>query len=93
MHLVLRCLPETSRRASVEPTDEDKEWFPELAGSDWLVRSRALCNATSKMKASSSQYLSQRSFVTLKLFSVLDDDRKNTIEVSAIHDDPGYRPD
>ena len=27
----------------------------------------------------------------LKLFSVLDDDKRNALEITAIHDEPGYR--
>ncbi|MCZ8498320.1 SpoVR family protein [Vibrio lentus] len=42
------------------------------------------------MKALSANIFSPKIIRDL-LFSVLDDDRKNTIEVSAIHDDPGYR--
>ena len=78
------------RRICEEPTDEDKEWFPELAGSDWL---EAVHFAMHNFKDESfiSQYLSPKIIRDFKLFSVLDDDRKNTIEVSAIHDDPGYR--
>ncbi|CDT94429.1 conserved hypothetical protein [Vibrio coralliirubri] len=78
------------RRICEEPTDEDREWFPDLAGSDWL---EAVHFAMHNFKDESfiSQYLSPKIIRDFKLFSVLDDDRKNTIEVSAIHDDPGYR--
>lgn len=78
------------RRICEEPTDEDKEWFPDLAGSDWLD---AVHFAMHNFKDESfiAQYLSPKLIRDFKLFSVLDDDRKNFIEVSAIHDDPGYR--
>ncbi len=78
------------RRICENPTDEDKEWFPDLAGSDWLD---SLHFAMHNFKDESfiSQYLSPKLIRDFKLFSVLDDDRKNFIEVSHIHDDPGYR--
>ena len=78
------------RRICEEPTDEDKEWFPNLAGTDWL---EAVHFAMKNFKDESfiSQYLSPKVMRDFKLFSIVDDDRKNYIEVSAIHDDSGYR--
>ncbi|EFP96293.1 SpoVR family protein [Vibrio caribbeanicus] len=77
------------RRICEEPTDEDKEWFPNLAGTDWLG---AVHFAMKNFKDESfiSQYLSPKVMRDFKLFSIVDDDRKNYIEVSAIHDDSGY---
>ncbi len=78
------------RRICEEPTDEDKEWFPDLAGTDWL---EAVHFAMQNFKDESfiSQYLSPKLMRDFKLFAIVDDDRKNYIEVSAIHDDIGYR--
>lgn len=78
------------KRICEQPTDEDREWFPEIAGSDWLD---TLHFAMQNFKDESfiSQYLSPKLMREFKLFSVLDDDRKNFIEVSAIHDEVGYR--
>ncbi len=78
------------RRICEEPTEEDREWFPELAGSDWL---EAVHFAMHNFKDESfiSQYLSPKLIRDFKLFSIVDDDRKNYIEVSHIHDDAGYR--
>jgi spore cortex formation protein SpoVR/YcgB (stage V sporulation) len=78
------------QRICQDPTDEDKEWFPDLAGSDWLD---ALHFAMHNFKDESfiSQYLSPKVIRDFKLFAITDDDRKNHIEVSAIHDDIGYR--
>ncbi|KOO16800.1 SpoVR family protein [Vibrio xuii] len=78
------------RRICEEPTDEDREWFPDLAGSDWL---EAVHFAMKNFKDESfiSQYLSPKLMRDFKLFAIVDDDRKNYIEVSAIHDDSGYR--
>ncbi|MBF4334849.1 SpoVR family protein [Vibrio anguillarum] len=77
------------KRICEEPTDEDREWFPELAGTEWLD---ALHFAMHNFKDESfiSQYLSPKVMRDFKLFAIVDDDRKNFIEVSAIHDDIGY---
>ncbi|GIU25791.1 SpoVR family protein [Shewanella schlegeliana] len=78
------------RRICENPTDEDRQWFPEIAGSDWLT---TLHFAMENFKDESfiSQYLSPNIIRQFKLFSVLDDDRKNHISVSAIHDEEGYK--
>ncbi|OBT13961.1 SpoVR family protein [Vibrio sp. UCD-FRSSP16_10] len=78
------------RRICEQPTDEDKEWFPELAGSDWLT---SLHFAMQNFKDESfiSQYLSPKLIREFKLFSIKDNDRKNYIEIGAIHDEMGYK--
>jgi stage V sporulation protein R len=50
------------KRICEEPTAEDREWFPEIAGKPWL-----------------------------RLFAIVDDERQTELEVSAIHDEGGYR--
>jgi spore cortex formation protein SpoVR/YcgB (stage V sporulation) len=78
------------RRICESPTDEDRYWFPELAGSDWL---RGLDFAMRNFKDESfiAQYLSPKVIRDLKLFSVLDDDAQEQLEITAIHDERGYR--
>jgi len=78
------------RRICEQPTDEDRQWFPEFAGSDWL---KTLDFAMRNFKDESfiGQFLSPRLIRDLRLFSVLDDDSQPELEISAIHDEPGYR--
>ncbi|RZV57614.1 MAG: SpoVR family protein, partial [Pseudomonadales bacterium] len=78
------------RRICEAPTEEDKRWFPEFAGSDWLD---TLHFAMRNFKDESfiQQYLSPKVIRDLKLFCALDDDEQSTIEIMAIHDDSGYR--
>ncbi|SDG74229.1 Stage V sporulation protein SpoVR/YcgB, involved in spore cortex formation [Vibrio xiamenensis] len=78
------------RRICEEPTDEDREWFPELAGSDWL-ESLHFAMRNFKDESFISQYLSPKIIRDFKLFSIVDDDHKNFIEVSAIHNESGYK--
>ncbi|HMY98973.1 MAG TPA: SpoVR family protein, partial [Burkholderiaceae bacterium] len=72
------------------PTEEDRRWFPGLAGSPWLP---ALDHAMRNYKDESfiGQYLSPKLMRDLRLFAILDDDKKSEIEVAAIHDESGYR--
>lgn len=78
------------RRICEEPTGEDREWFPELAGSDWR---QALDFAMRNFKDESfiAQYLSPKLMRDFRLFALSDDDGRATLRVDAIHDDQGYR--
>lgn len=78
------------RRICEEPTEEDKYWFPDIAGSDWL---ETLHFAMQNFKDESfiSQYLSPTMIRKFKLFGVLDDESKDHLSISAIHDEQGYR--
>jgi stage V sporulation protein R len=78
------------RRMCEQPTDEDRLWFPDIAGSDWR---KTLDFAMRNFKDESfiAQYLSPRLMRDLKLFAVLDDDRRRRLEITAIHNDAGYR--
>jgi spore cortex formation protein SpoVR/YcgB (stage V sporulation) len=78
------------RRICEHPTEEDKEWFPDIAGSDWLD---TLHFAMQNFKDESFvlQYLSPKLMRDLKLFSIMDDERKMHISIDAIHDETGYR--
>ena len=73
-----------------KPTDEDRAWFPDIAGSDWLT---TLDHAMRNFKDESfiGQYLSPKLMRELRLFAIVDDERQSELEVSAIHDDAGYR--
>jgi stage V sporulation protein R len=78
------------RRICEEPTDEDRYWFPDIAGGDWL---KVLDFAMRNFKDESfiAQYLSPRLMREFHLFAIRDDDREDTLEVTAIHEEAGYR--
>ncbi len=78
------------RRICEHPTDEDRHWFPDLAGSDW-IKSLDFAMRNFKDESFIAQYLSPKLIRDLKLFAVLDDDADNQLEISAIHDERGYR--
>lgn len=78
------------RRICENPTAEDRDWFPDIAGSDWK---KTLDFAMRNFKDESFilQFLSPKLMRDLKLFNILDDDRREDIEVTAIHDEMGYQ--
>jgi stage V sporulation protein R len=78
------------RRICEAPTDEDREWFPSIAGSDWK---KTLDFAMRNFKDESfiAQYLSPKLIRDFRFFAVLDDDRNEKLAISAIHDESGYR--
>ncbi|GAA5187408.1 SpoVR family protein [Ferrimonas gelatinilytica] len=78
------------RRICEDPDDEDREWFPDLAGTDWLDAVH-FAMANFKDESFIAQYLSPRLMRQFRLFHIRDDDRKNYLEVGAIHDETGYR--
>ncbi len=71
------------------PTDEDRAWFPDVAGAPWLP---TLDHAMRNFKDESfiGQYLSPRLMREMRLFAIHDDEAERDLEVSAIHDDAGY---
>lgn len=78
------------RRVCEAPTDEDKEWFPEIAGGDWLDVLK-IAMRDFKDESFIQQFLGPKVMRELKLFGVIDDDQEDHIAVEAIHDEGGYR--
>lgn len=79
------------KRICENPTDEDREWFPNFAGSDdWRG---VLKDAWENYRDESFilQFLSPELIRKLKLFVITDDDREEELLVSHIHNEPGYR--
>lgn len=78
------------RRICENPTAEDKKWFPDFAGSNWL---ETLHFAMQNFKDESFilQFLSPKLIRDFKLFSVLDDETRKELEITHIHDEEGYK--
>ena len=78
------------RRVCEDPDDEDREWFPDIAGGDWL---EVLPAAMRDFKDESFvlQFLGPKVMRDMRLFGVVDDDSEDELEVAAIHDYAGYR--
>ena len=78
------------RRVCENPTEEDRAWFPDHAGSDWRTTfDFAMQNF--KDESFIAQYLSPRVMRDFRFFAVQDDDAKDKLTIGAIHDDQGYR--
>jgi spore cortex formation protein SpoVR/YcgB (stage V sporulation) len=78
------------RRICDEPTAEDREWFPDIAGAPWRdVLSHAMRDF--KDESFVLQFLSPKVMRDMHLFAIVDDDRESAYEVTAIHDTSGYR--
>ena len=77
------------KRICEHPTEEDRRWFPDVAGSDWLPTfDHAMRNF--KDESFIGQFLSPALMREMRLFSIVDDEKENELEVAAIHDDAGY---
>jgi stage V sporulation protein R len=78
------------RRVCENPTDEDREWLPDVAGAPWLD---VLHTAMRDFKDESFilQFLTPKVIRDLRLFGIIDDDQEEEYEVAAIHDASGYR--
>jgi len=78
------------KRICETPTEEDKEWMPQLIGKDW--RKEILYAATNFRDDSFvAQYLSPKVIRDMKLFAVRDNDEEKDLEISGIHDETGYK--
>ena len=78
------------RRICEEPTEEDRAWFPDIAGSEWR-KTFDFAMHNFKDESFIAQYLSPRLMREFRFFSVLDDDARKTLGIQSIHDDSGFR--
>ena len=79
------------QRICVDPTDEDREWFPEMAGSgDWRAVLRDVW-ANYRDEFFVRQFLSPRLIRQFRLFALSDKASEPNVTVEAIHDAEGYR--
>jgi len=78
------------RRICENPTEEDRLYFPEIVGSNWLDTVHfAMKNF--KDESFISQYLSPKLIRDFKLFHIHDDSDNNYVEIAAIHNEQGYK--
>lgn len=78
------------KRMCQNPTEEDKQYFPYIAGNDdWLS---VIKGAMEDFKDESfiEQYLSPKVIRDFDMFAVRDDSNKDYQEVTAIHETNGY---
>jgi stage V sporulation protein R len=78
-------------RICTSPTEEDREWFPAIAGSNDPMEVLRDVWANYRDESFILQFLSPRLIRHLRLFNVLDDANQPNLRVEAIHDERGYR--
>jgi stage V sporulation protein R len=78
------------KRICEAPTDEDRAWFPDIAGGDWhKVLDFAMRNY--KDESFIGQFLSPRLMREFHLFAVADHQDEDELTVDAIHNEQGFR--
>ncbi len=78
------------RRICETPTAEDRAWFPDIAGGDWLkVLDFAMRNY--KDESFIGQFLSPHLMREFHFFAIADREGEENYTVDAIHDEHGYR--
>jgi spore cortex formation protein SpoVR/YcgB (stage V sporulation) len=78
-------------RICTKPTDEDREWMPDIAGNGDPYGTLREIWANFRDESFVSQYLSPRCIRDFGLFDVKDDEEEDEMQVAAIHDERGYR--
>lgn len=79
------------KRICEDPEDEDREWFPDIAGcGDWR---RVLKDAWANYRDESFilQFLSPKLMRDFRLFAIHDEEGESFVEVAGIHNSEGYR--
>jgi stage V sporulation protein R len=79
------------KRICEDPKDEDREFFPEIAGCGEPYRVLRDAWANYRDESFILQYLSPAVIRQFRLFQVGDDASKPALKVEAIHDEVGYR--
>ncbi|HEY0958717.1 MAG TPA: SpoVR family protein [Novosphingobium sp.] len=78
-------------RICVEPTEEDRVWFPDIAGGGDVEGTLKTIWANYRDESFISQFLSPRLMRKWRLFKVGDREKEASMRVDAIHDERGYR--
>src|SRR5580704_14342935 len=79
-------------RVVSNPEDEDREWFPDIAGTGDVMAVLRDVWANYRDESFISQFLSPRLMRHLRMFHLHDDPNERAgVKVDAIHDERGYR--
>jgi stage V sporulation protein R len=79
------------KRICTNPTGEDREWFPDIAGNGDPYGTLRYAWANYRDESFVLQYLSPEMMRQFRLFHVADNTEEPVMRVAAIHDDTGYR--
>lgn len=79
------------QRICTEPTDEDRYWFPDIAGNGDFVGTWKEAWANYRDESFVLQFLSPHLIRQMRLFRFRNDSEEPYVEVDAIHDEAGYQ--
>lgn len=78
------------KRICESPTDEDKKWFPNLIGKNWVDEFNYIVQ-NFKDDSFVLQYLSPKVIRDMKLFVIDDKESESEYKVDCIHNESGYK--
>ena len=78
-------------RIVTNPEQEDREWFPDIAGTGDAMAVLRDVWANYRDESFISQFLSPKLMRQLRMFHLHDDPKEANIRVDAIHNERGYR--
>ncbi len=79
------------QRICIEPTDEDRAWFPAFAGNNDPFGTLREAWANYRDESFVLQYLSPKVMRDFHLFALRDEAKDPAVRITAIHDEQGYR--
>jgi len=79
------------KRMSLNPTEEDKKWFPDIAGKGNWAEVFRYAVENFKDESLILQYLSPKVMRDMKLFLIDDNQDEDVYNVKAIHNENGYK--
>ena len=79
------------KRICTQPTDEDRAWFPAIAGNNDHMGTLKSIWADYRDESFILQFLSPQVIRDFRLFALRDAETEPELEVTAIHNDQGYR--
>ena len=79
------------KRICLEPTDEDRAWFPEFAGNGKPMEVLKDAWANYRDDSFIQQFLSPKLMRDFHFFHIYDDSGIAFVEVKSIHDERGYK--
>ena len=74
-----------------EPTDEDRQWFPDVAGNSDPMGTLRRAWAEYRDESFVLQFLSPKVMRDFHLFAIRDNTEAPSIRIEAIHDERGYK--
>lgn len=79
------------KRICLEPTPEDKEWFPDFAGNGQPIETLKEAWANFRDDSFILQFLSPKLMRDFHFFHIHDNSESAFVEVRSIHDERGYK--